>query len=79
MPHADQQLLVVWGKGQDTKHCNDVWILNTVTMQWKEASYMLTCTTFESPIEDAPHKGNRGDNLRTNQITKDQNIYVNDT
>ena len=41
MPYADQQLLVVWGKGQDTKHCNDIWILNTVTMQWKEAS--CTC------------------------------------
>ena len=42
----DPHLLVIWGKGTDSKHCNDVWILNTVTMKWKEVRVHVHCKMF---------------------------------
>ena len=46
--HLTQHLLVLWGKGDDNKHCNDVWILNVDTMRWKEVRYITMHINFRS-------------------------------
>ena len=33
---VDQQLLVLWGKGDDNKHCKDTWTYNLRTKRWKK-------------------------------------------
>ena len=34
----DQQLLVLWGKGVDNKHCKDVWVYNVRKKTWRMVS-----------------------------------------
>ncbi len=37
--HVDQQVLILWGKGDDSKHCNDVWLYNLDRNTWKKVKF----------------------------------------
>lgn len=36
-----QKVLIVWGKGRDNKHVRDMWVLDVMSMTWKEVGYLL--------------------------------------
>ena len=43
-----QKLLVLWGKGDDNKHCQDSWLLDVKSMTWSEvcSSAVFRCQGF---------------------------------
>ena len=40
---VSQKILMLWGKGNDDKHCQDAWLLDVDTMSWKLVSGWIAC------------------------------------